>query len=173
MALINVTLRIVGLYFNETVTINDKTNLTVQEVVDEYVKLHPNLNVAGGLEYSLFQSGSDSFIKSFTYNYDGIYNFDASVGPKVIPPDGKTLGNQTRTAGLCKLSEDFEDQFADKSLGLVWQYYVANKNGKPKSKTPVSRGFQPFGENLGGYNLAKNDIITWRLVGIVRGPNVP
>ena len=168
---INVNLRIVGLYFNETVIINDKTNLTVQEVVDEYIRLHPNLNVAGGLEYSLFQSGSDSFVTSFTYNYDGIYNFDASSGAKVIPPDGKTLGNITRPAGLYRLSEDLEDQFSDKSIGLVWQYYVTTKNGKPKSKTPVSRGFQPFGKNFGSYNLANGDIITWRLVAIARSPN--
>ena len=187
-----VRLRIVGLYFNETVTIGDRTNLTVRDVLDKYISDHPNISVIGGLEYIRFPfpDNDNDFVKTFSYHYGGIYNFDANNRLEVAPfgskptnvaPDGPTLGKQERPSGIYTLSEDFEDELvssATKSVGMVWQYYVTDKDGKSKSKTPVDRGFQAFGELSTGavpaapnYDLANDDIITWRLVAICRKPN--
>ena len=187
MALINVKLRIVGLYFNETVRINDKLGLTVRDVLDKYISEHPDLSVEGGLEYIRFPfpGSNKDFVKTFTYHYGGIYNFDANNRLEVAPPpslptsaapDGPTLGKQDRPEGIYTLSEDFEEELASgatRSVGLVWQYYVTDINGKHKSKTPVSRGFQAFGEipAATNYDLANGDTITWRLVAICREPN--
>jgi hypothetical protein len=192
MASIKVKLRIVGLYFNETVRINDQPGLTVRDVLDKYISEHPDISVVGGLEYIRFPfpGNSKDFVKTFTYHYGGIYNFDANNTLDVAPPpslptsaapDGPTLGNQGpaegRTAGIYTLSEDFEDELitgATRPVGLVWQYYVTSATGTNKSRTRVDRGFQAFGETTAGvpnYNLADGDTITWRLVAICREPN--
>ena len=183
MALITVTLRIVGIYFNEPVIIDDAPGpLTVKNVLDEYIRIHPDLSVAGGLEYIRFPFEKDGkdFIKTFNYNYPGIYNYDGNdtlvvatdpEKPTIVAPDGHSLGKQPRTEGIYTLSEDFEDQFNSKKIGLVWQYYIISKDGINKSKTPVSRGFKPFGATPPIYLLEDGDVITWRLVGICREPN--
>jgi hypothetical protein len=184
MALINVKLRIVGLYFNETVEIDDTEDFTVRDVLDKYIAKHPNISVVGGLEYIRFPfpGNNSDFVKTFTYHYGGIYNFDANNKLEVAPPpsiptpaapDGLTLGKQNRLPGIYTLSEDFEDELvsgATKPVGLVWQYYVTDSIGVSKSKTPVDRGFQAFGEDA-TYILQNDDIITWRLVAICRKPN--
>ena len=160
MALISVKLRIVGLYFNETVRINDKPNLTIRDVLDEYIGKHPDISVVGGLEYIRFpfSGNNNDFVKTFNYHFGGIYNYDANnrldvAAPPILPttaaPDGISLGKRNRLAGIYTLSEDFEDEFissATRPVGLVWQYYVTDINQKSKSKTPVDRGFQAFGE---------------------------
>jgi len=192
MPTINVKLRIVGLYFNETVKINNRPGLTVRDVLDKYISDHPNISVIGGLEYVRFpfRDNNNDFVKTFTYHYGGIYNFDANNRLEVAPPpslptaaapDGPTLGKQKRDSGIYTLSEDFEDELvsgATKPVGLVWQYYVTDGAGVSKSKTPVDRGFQAFGEVSAGvvpiapsYNLENGDIITWHLVAICRKPN--
>lgn len=170
MALINVRVRIVGLYFNQPVSIEDNPNLTVRDVLDEYIRLNPNLAVPGGLEYTRFPIGTTDSVTTLTYHYGGVYNFD---GNNVLtdPPDGPSLGNIDRPAGLYTLSERFEDDFTTLGVGLVWQYYVVSALGLVKSRTPASRGFQGFGQTPPMYNLANGDTIIWRLVAIARTPN--
>jgi hypothetical protein len=172
MAFINVKLRIVGLYFNKMVRINDVPNLTVRDVLDEYIRLNPNLAVPDGLEYSRYPVGPTDSVKTFTHHFSGSYDFN---GNNVIttPPDGPTLGNNSRPAGIYTLSEDLEDQFSDTKVGLVWQYYVVSPTGIVKSRTPSSRGFQLFGITPPSYNLGDGDTIFWRLVAIARAPNFP
>lgn len=177
MALINVKLRIVGLYFNATVRIDDTTpNLTVRSVLDEYIRLNPNLALPGGLEYSRFPIGNTDFVTRFTYHYPGEYDYNGN-NVLVLQPvgvDGPTLGNQERPAGIYTLAEEFEDQLADNKIGLVWQYYVVAPTaagGLVKSRTPANRGFQGFGVPPVGYTIAEGDTIIWRLVAIAREPN--
>lgn len=192
MALIKVKLRIVGLYFNEKVSIEEPIDptvkLTVRDVLDKYISDHPDISVVGGLEYIRFPfpGANKDFVKTFNYHFGGIYNYDANNRLDVAPPpslptpaapDGPTLGNQGpaqgRTEGIYTLSEDFEDELvsgATRPVGLVWQYYITESNQKSKSKTPISRGFQAFGENP-NYSLENGDTITWRLVAICREPN--
>lgn len=179
-----VKLRIVGLYFNETVTIADRPGLTVRDVLDKYVSEHPDISVVGGLEYIRFPfpRNNKDFVKTFNYHFGGIYNYDANNRLDVAPPpslptpaapDGPSLGNQVRTAGIYTLSEDFEDELisgATRPVGLVWQYYITDIDQKSKSKTPINRGFQAFGE-AATYDLKDGDTITWRLVAICREPN--
>ena len=126
MALINVTLRIVGLYFNETVSVDDATNPTVRDVLDAYIDRNRSLAVAGGLEYSRFPIDGNDFATTFTYHFPGLYNFDPD-GVLTPPIDGTSLGKQTRPAGIYTLSENLEDQLDDKRVGLVWQYYVTDR----------------------------------------------
>lgn len=185
-------MRIVGLYFNETVKINDKPGLTVRDVLDKYVSENPDISVVGGLEYIQFPflGSNKDFVKTFNYHFGGIYNYDASNRPDVAPPpslptsvapDGPTLGNQGsaegRTVGIYTLSEDFEDELVTgtpRPIDLVWQYYVTSAGGASKSKKRIYRRFQAFGETTAGvpnYNLANGDTITWRLVAICREPN--
>jgi hypothetical protein len=181
MALVNVNLRIVGLYFNEIVRVDDAPTTTVRTVMDEYIRLHPEIAVPGGLEYGRFPINGRDFVTTLTYHFGGDFNFDANKVVQ-IPPDGPSLGDQSRPAGIYTLSESLEDQFSDTKVGLVWQYYVVSAAGEVKSKTPVSRGFSGFGEPLpnlidplGGPDIpqtfADGDSIIWRLVAIARRPN--
>ena len=173
MAVLNVTLRIVGLYFNEPVKVNSTASSvpTVRDVIDAYIKANPNLAKRGGLEYQRFpiMGNPDDFATTFTYHYPGEYNYDGNNELLLQPdgPDGPTLGNQFRTAGIYRLSEDLEDNFPDKKVGLVWQYYVLNAAGILRSRTPDSRGFKSFGT----FAVANGDTIIWRLVAVVREPN--
>lgn len=83
------------------------------------------------------------------------------------------MSKQERFSGIYTLSEDFEDEFVSnetKSVGIVWQHYLTDVDKRSKSKTPLNRGFQAFGK-VPTYDLANNDIITWRLVAICRKPN--
>jgi hypothetical protein len=173
MAMINVKLRIVGLYFNATVRVEDNPNLTVRDVMDEYIRMNPNLAVPGGLEYGRFPIGTTDFVTRLTYHYPGKYDFDGNnvLVPQPVGVDGPTLGKKDRPAGIYTLGENLEDQLLDKKAGLVWQYYVVSPGGVVKSKTPASRGFQGFGVTPPSYNFENNDTIIWRLVAIAREPN--
>jgi hypothetical protein len=169
---ISVRLRIVGLYFNETVKINDKQKLTVRDVLDKYISEHPDLSVPGGLEYVRFplvKNGKD-YVKTFNYHFGGNYNYDGDT-PNLTVDDGTTLGKNKRDAGVYSLSEDLEDEFRTPNIGLVWQYYVVadNGDGVVKSKTPPDRSFTPFGAKP-DYDIADGDLIIWRLVAIARKP---
>ena len=173
---INIKLRIVGLYFNETIRIENVPTLTVKNIIDKYVKANPLLDTVGGLDYETFTpTGGDPFISAFIYNFGGSYNFDGdrtSTGAV----DGKSLGNIARKAGIYKLAEDFQESFINaetKNVGLVWQYYVSDINEKVKSKTPVSRKFNSFAiaPLPTEWSFAEGDTVTWRLVAIAREPN--
>ena len=179
MSTINVKLRIVGLYFNETISIEDRVELTVRDVMDEYIRLNPNLSIPGGLEYVRYpelpmRDPSRDFVRTISYHFNGNYNFDADR-TGVVPPDGNSLGNRPRPAGIYTLSEDLEDYFPNiHKAGLAWQYYVVSESGTVKSRTRVKRDFQSFGEVVTTgfkYNLSQGDTIIWRLVAIAREPN--
>ncbi len=181
MVLINVRLRIVGLYFNETVSIEDRPDLTVRDVMDEYIRLHPNLSVPGGLEYVRYPDvaiplKARDYVRTISYHFNSVYNFNADDSG-AVPPDGNSLGNRLRTAGIYTLSEDLEDNFPDiNKVGLAWQYYVVSKGGVVKSRTREERDFQAFGElevpiNKPKYDFKDGDTIIWRLVAIAREPN--
>jgi hypothetical protein len=171
MTPININLRIVGLYFNETVVVDADLNPTVRDVLDEYIKGHREIAQPGGLEYSRFPINGRDFVTTFTYHFGGDFNFDGNNVVQ-IPPDGPSLGKIERAPGIYTLSESLEDQFSDTKVGLVWQYYVVSAGGVVKSKTPDTRGFSGFGEPLpAGLGLANDDSIIWRLVAIARRPN--
>lgn len=172
MAAIKVKLRIVGLYFNKTVKILDSPTLTVRNVMDEYIRLNPNLALPGGLEYTRYPIGSVDFVRAISFHHDGVYDFEGNNIRNLQPagPDGTSLGDNNRLPGIYTLSEDLEDEFTSRGVGLVWQYYVVGSNGTVKSKTPASRGFKSFGATP-DYNIADGDTIIWRLVAIAREPN--
>jgi hypothetical protein len=166
-----VKLRIVGLYFNEPVTITDRIGLTVKDVMDEYIRLHDDINTPGGLKYHTYISsrGTEN-IGTIIYHFNGIYNFDGN-NTLSTPPDGRSLGDKDRLDGIYQLSENLEESLPDHSkTGLAWQYYVVSPGGKVKSKTGAARSFKSFGE-APDYNIQPDDTIIWRLVAIAREPN--
>ena len=163
MAQIN--LRIVGLYFNEEVNIPLKKGLTVKDVVDKYIERNNDISIAGGLDYTPpnpYTPGSS--VESFTYNFNGSFNYDGLPGISLV--DGPTLGKNNRRAGTYTLSETL---LATEEAFLTWQYYVVSKGGKVKSKTSSLRKFTPWGD-APDYKFKDGDSIIWRLVAVYDAP---
>jgi hypothetical protein len=158
MAKITVKLRIVGLYFNEPVEITDRPGLTVKDVMDEYIRLNPNLHVAGGLEYHVGKKYGN--METIAYNFNGRYNFNGVQNPRT---SGKTLKGEHRSPGIYRLSETL---LSTPQVELGWQYYVMSARGKNKSKTKSSGGFKNFNDPNPDYNIQNGDTIIWRLVAI-------
>jgi hypothetical protein len=148
-----VTLRIVGLFFNESFDMTLKKSTTVKDVVDEFRRQNP-----GRLSY--VEENVRPSPKSFTCHLNGKYNFDGMGGP--AGDLGKSLGDNKLKKGEFTLSE------AD--LGtykLAWQYYVVSKRGTVRSKTKKTRGFK-FWNQEPDYQITENDTIIWRLVAIAK-----
>jgi hypothetical protein len=158
MAAINVTLRIVGLYLNAPVNVDDNNPISVEDVMKSYVAAHP-IAAIGGLSYR----ATGDFMTSISHNYLGKFDFDGD-GEITSPIDGPTLGGNTRPLGKYTLTER---SLNGGKARLIWQYYVVSPQGKVKSKTDSSRGFQNFKTPLLGENaITAGDTITWRLVAI-------
>ncbi len=177
-------LRIVGLYFNAPVTIDDAriaAGISIKDVIDAYVAAHP-LNTPRGLAYTIkldpSEPGADPFetLLSFSHNYDGRYDFFGD-GNDMESGDGPTLSGSTREAGVYMLQENTIPGVT--SGALVWQYYLQGKDADggfvPKSKTPVSRGFKSFAAvpEDPARRVADGDTIIWRLVALLFAPSVP
>lgn len=184
MADIQVTLRIVGLYFNAPVTVPVPAggNVTVKDVMDAYIAAGNTIDKVGGLAYSVKedygQVGTYSSISSISHHYGGKFDYNADGNIVALPagqtptpaaPDGPTLVGVLRDPGLYKL-EEFAIPGAN---GVVaWQYYVVAPDGDVKSTTPVSRGINRFDDPKAGYTIQTGDTIIWRMVAILLGPSV-
>ena len=179
----DIKLRIVGIYFNTTVTIDDTlfpNGISVKDVLDTYVALHPVTQV-GGLAYSVKQDFGDptarpyESVLSFTHHYGGRFDFNGN-GVTTDTVDGPTLSGSERDAGFYKLQEGTIPGVVSGVLG--WQYYVEDGKGLRKSATirtgTVDKGFDFFGEVPAdpAKRLAHGDTITWRLVAILLGPTI-
>jgi hypothetical protein len=149
-----VTLRIVGLFFNESFDMTLKKSTTVKDVVDEFRRRNP-----GRLSY--VEESVRPSPKSFTCKLNGIYNFDGLNTPTTDP--GTSLGGKPVRTGEFTLAEAKFDTYV-----LAWQYYVVSKGGKVKSKTPPSRGFTFWNATPPDYRIVKDDTIIWRLVAIAK-----
>lgn len=163
MSLITVNLRIVGIFFSEKVEVDASHPLSVKNVLDAYISTHP-LSLPRGLSYSCSMSAPGPlFLDSFSHNYDGSYEENGNS-----VPDGATIGNKVRPAGIYKLAEIDANPIA-----VVWQYYVIDATThKNKTKTLPGEGFTPFTTPLTGpATITQNDTIIWRMVAIVRSPN--
>jgi hypothetical protein len=152
-----VTLRIVGLFFNKKVQI-DATVKTVKDVMDAYRKNGKDkTSKVGGLTYTT--ETHDDTIKKISFNFDGKYDFE---GDSPANGNGKTLGGQHLPKRVYSLSE----RKLGKNSQLAWQYYVLDKSGNNKSKTKQAEEFTPFGKKTHTYNIENGDTIIWRLVAI-------
>jgi hypothetical protein len=169
MADIRVKLRIVGLYFNTTVTLDDAGSadgVTIQQVMDAYKNANP-ITAPGGMEY-MIQTGSGLFtpntMLSISHNYPGRYDFDGDGS--IQSNEAETLGNNVRSKGIYTLTE-IPLPYGN---GVVaWQYYVEDAAGKLVSSTSAPADFESFTQ----YKVTDGQKVTWRQVAILRGPNEP
>lgn len=151
-----VTLRIVGLFFNETFEMELTNTTTVRDVVDACIALHP------GLSYTPEIARPSPF--SFTNILNGKYNYGKGARKN---DSGKSLGNNKVKAGTFTLAEMESEHF-----DLAWQYYVVSNRGKVKSKTPPTRKFTTW-DATPDYRITANDTIIWRLVAIANATIYP
>jgi hypothetical protein len=152
----NVTLRIVGLFFNKKVQIED-TVTTVKGVMDAYRNAgNANLANLGGMEYHADSRGT---LTKVSFHYEGKYDFNPN---DATPPKPKTLGGKQLLAGVRTL----EELRVNKNVILGWQYYVISKSKTNKSRTKQAEGFKPFGATPANYTIVDGDTIVWRLVAI-------
>lgn len=178
---IKIKLRIVGLYFNKTVAIENKKGLNVKDVMDKYIHENP-LSVPGGLEYTRATAYTvpELVITTIKHNFSGDFDFEGD-NDEAGTADGPSLGDVKRESGIYTLTEDLEDHFPKDEkgkgrAGLAWQYYVVAPSdevgkGIVKSKTPVGRKFKRFDDATPDYTLEDGDTIIWRLVAIARHPD--
>ena len=155
----NIKLRIVGIYFHKDVTIDKKSKITIKDVLDEYIAIYGGINQPEGLMYvdepiehpsGKPDRGSRS-LQGFAYN-------------STNPP--KTLSGKPRDPGVYSL---FENYPKEGDVGLGWQSYVLDKNGRNKTETKVSEGFKYFDAT----EVKDEDTVIWRMVAIARRPNFP
>jgi hypothetical protein len=155
-----VTLRIVGLFFNKKVTLKDVTTNTVKDVLDAYINAGNNdLTKLGGLAYQEDNKSPDSTMKEISFHYEGKYDFNPNDSK---PPQDKTLDGKKLDSGIRTLAE----LRVNENVILGWQYYVIAKSGRNKSRTKQAEGFTPFGKKTSTYKIAEDDTIVWRLVAI-------
>jgi hypothetical protein len=153
-----VTLRIVGLFFNKKVIIPDVTTNTVEDVMEAYINAgNSDIAIPGGLSYLDDLRGT---LNEISFHYEGTYDFNPN---NATPPQNQTLQGKTLPAGKRTLRE----LRVDANVILGWQYYVISKRGTNKSKTKQAQGFTPYGVNPPlTYNIVEGDTIVWRLVAI-------
>lgn len=157
----NVTLRIVGLFFNKKVVLEDVESNTVKDVMDAYINAgNTDLDVPGGLAYS---DDSRNTLKEISFHYEGMYDFNPNDSTS---PQNKTLDGKVLSAGVRTLTE----LRVNENVLLGWQYYVISKGGTNKSRTKQAKGFTPYGETPANYEIVDGDTIIWRLVAIALTP---
>ncbi|MEM9174600.1 MAG: hypothetical protein AAGC67_05155 [Myxococcota bacterium] len=157
-----ITLEISGIYFRRKLNVPvSAAGATVEQVMQEFRAITGNCTVPGGFDFET----------------------DSSPNPmqriRHFFPGGITRSGKNRMSGLYELAESV-DQTTRTSY--AWQYYVLNADNVRVSATPFqidandgtfsygSGGFDSF--KVATFNFADDWSITWRLVGIVRGPNV-
>jgi hypothetical protein len=143
-----ISLELVGLYFNRTEKLAvGKTN-TVQEVMDLFKDKVGDVRTVGGFDY--MANNSRNPMLKIRHNYKG----------------GISRSGMCRLGGIYQLAE-FES--SDQKIALAWQYYVIDDAQNRVSATYIGQGFESFKTAKFAFNNGWR--IIWRLVGIVREPN--
>jgi hypothetical protein len=147
MPKIKVKLRVVGIYFNETVEVNKAHPITVKDVMVAYRAKYP-LSTPGGLDFREQIGGTFPSILTIRYN---------------VPPGKKSLrSGRPLNPGIYEISEQ-----AISSGVLAWQYYVLKPDGSLDSGSKSVTYSDPATD----YKLVNESTIIWRAVGIIYGPN--
>lgn len=145
-----VNLEVVGVYFNKEVPLKtNKRRRTVKEIMDLAIEEYGSSAVVGGLDY--MTDSRDNPMNIIRHNFEG----------------GVTRSGYRRMAGLYELREDRS------ALPLVqaWQYYVLNEKNDRVSATYPGGGFDSFVDAEFDFNDQWK--LIWRLVTILREPNIP
>lgn len=166
-----VRLRIVGVFYDEMITVEKDGKVTVKDVLDEAEKSSlETFRYRAEERYSKRYAGRVLSLSSFTHK---ITTLDPS------------LGARKRAAGIYEIRETV-DPINGNEIVHAWQYYVISggkavsnaSDGKdpfdvspasPKNSTISPKavaGFTPFDRQ----EVVNNDEIVWRNVSIARGP---
>lgn len=174
MALLNIRLRVVGVFFDKILTLTDVVSPTIKDVLDAAV-----VAAAGNFVYTAetrFDSSAGKAsltMKSFEHD--------------LVGPLAPTLGGRSRIAGRYVLGETV-DSIGGSTIVRAWQYYVI-RAGKAVSNAVDGLGrydvsaTNPVGPLVPGDPLPTpgfttfnrqgvddGDEIIWRNVSIVRTP---
>jgi hypothetical protein len=171
MAKITVRLRVVGVFYDEMVTLTKAGDIFVSDILEEAEKTSGNaFRYRAEERYSKKYKGRVLSMSSFTHKI-------AKLKP--------SLGNRERKAGIYEIRETV-DVVNGNEIVHAWQYYVISggkavsnaSDGKgPFDVSPASpennplfpdavAGFTPFDKQ----KVIDSDEIIWRNVSIARGP---
>lgn len=170
MSKIKVNLRVVGLFFSRPVEIEYRDDLSIKDIMDAAIAQYPLQGDADktGIAYRFSTEGphSKSSVFEITCGFDGTYDEYLPDGT-VAKKDGLTIGKKRRKAGIYRLQELVLDPIV-----VAWQSYVIDKKSfENKTKTLPGAGFTTFDTPLNKV-IQDGDTIIWRMVAIVRKPNV-
>ena len=167
---ITVRLRVVGVFYDEMITVEKAGDITIKDVLDQAEKSSlKTFRYRAEERYSKRYAGRVLSLSSFTHKI-------ATLNP--------SLGARKRTAGIYEIRETV-DPINGNEIVHAWQYYVISggkavsnaSNGRdPFDVSPADpknplfekavAGFTPFEKQ----KVVNNDEIVWRNVSIARGP---
>jgi len=166
---ITVRLRVVGVFYDEMVTVPDEGKVTIRHILDKAQETsQKTFRYRAELRYTDANKRVLS-LNSFTHK---ISELDPVRG-------NPSLGNRKREAGIYEIRETV-DPINGNEIVHAWQYYVIRK-GKPVSNAsqgtgpfdvsparpaPAQAGFLAFDKQ----GVEDGDEIVWRNVSIARGP---
>ena len=175
--MMKIRLRVAGIYFNRNLIVPpnvDGSPITIKNAMD-YCKKTYNIAEKNGFDYGPkpvnMPDGRQFYVVDcISHFFSGAYDFNGD-GKITAGKDnkGKTLGDNTRAAGLYALKEQTIE--SSPQIRLVWQYYVRELNGDGtlRSRTmPSDSGFTSFDK----FELKDHDEVIWRLVTIQFTPTV-
>ena len=171
-----IRLRVAGIYFNRFLNVPanaDGSPITIKNAMD-FCKETYNIAKEDGFDYgpkavNMPDGRQLNLVDCISHFFSGAYDFNGDG--KITGKDnkGKTLGDNTRRAGLYALKERTIE--SSPQINLVWQYYVRELNGDGtlRSRTmPSNSGFTSFDK----FELKDHDEVIWRLVTIQFTPTV-
>jgi hypothetical protein len=176
--MMEIRLRVAGIYFNRFLNVPanaDGSPITIKNAMD-FCKATYDIGKENGFDYgpkavNMPDGRQLNLVDCISHFFSGAYDFNGDG--KITPGKdnkGKTLGNNTRAAGLYALKEQTIQ--SSPQISLVWQYYVRELNGEGslRSRTmPSNSGFTSFDK----FELKDGDELLWRLVTIQFGPMIP
>lgn len=145
-----VTVEVVGIYFRKEVELpKSRKKRTVKDIMDLTISQYGSSATVGGLDY--MTDGRTNPMSVIRHNF----------------PGGVTRSGYVRMAGIYELREDRSNPPAVQA----WQYYVLDEENDRVSATYPGEGFSSFVD--AEFDFADKWKLIWRLVTILKEPNIP
>jgi hypothetical protein len=159
-----IDIRVVGIYMNESVTLNLTSSTTVKDVLQEYAMNNP-IGQPRGFQFqddTPRNPNAPSGALSPTH-----FSYHVPNDPNVL----NTKGGRTIMPGQYSLSEPSNFQNPVFNPFQAFQYYVLEDvNGGTMNKSRGG-GFDYYNEQTTNYTLKDGDTIVWRQVSIKLQPD--